>query len=73
MLTGSWSDDIQFAGFVEGNFGNSRAKQDGKDKFGLNYQKSRAQYFQVHAIDNGLMLELAYPQTSYTKMDLQAC
>lgn len=55
MFTGAWTEDIQFAGFVEGNFGNDSAKQQGKDKFGLDYQKSRAQYFQVHAMDNPLM------------------
>tara|TARA_Y100001956_G_scaffold81991_1_gene101265 strand:- start:2928 stop:3719 length:792 start_codon:yes stop_codon:yes gene_type:complete len=55
MFTGAWSEDVQFAGFVEGNFGNDKAKQQGKDKFGIDYQKSRAQYFQVHAMDNPFM------------------
>ncbi|MCL9774009.1 hypothetical protein [Vibrio methylphosphonaticus] len=55
MFTGAWTEDIQFAGFVEGNFGNNSAKEQGKDKFGLDYQKSRAQYFQVHAVDNKFM------------------
>lgn len=54
MFTGAWSDDIQFAGFVESSFGNDSAKQQGKDKFGLDYQKGRAQYFQVHATENSL-------------------
>lgn len=55
MFTGAWTENIQFAGFVEGEFGNDKAKEDEKDKLGLNYQNGRAQYFQVHAIDNPLM------------------
>ncbi|MGL6313320.1 hypothetical protein [Vibrio sp. WXL103] len=55
MFTGAWSEDIQFAGFVEGNFGNDKAKAEEKDKLGVDYQNGRAQYFQVHALDNPLM------------------
>ncbi|OIQ26767.1 hypothetical protein [uncultured Vibrio sp.] len=50
MMTGAWSEDIQFAGFAEANFGH-----DEKDDFGTSYQNARAQYFQVHALDNGVM------------------
>lgn len=55
MFTGAWTEDIQFAGFVEGAFGNDKAKQEGKDKFGIDYQRSRAQYFQVHAMNNTVL------------------
>ncbi|MFA0085960.1 hypothetical protein [Vibrio sp. 10N.261.51.F12] len=55
MMTGSWNEDIQFAGFVEGTFGNNDAKQQEQHKLGTNYQKGRAQYFQVHAMNNLLM------------------
>ncbi|WP_394212014.1 hypothetical protein [Enterovibrio calviensis] len=54
-FTGAWSEDISFAGFVEGVVGNDKSKQEGKDSFGLDYQKSRAQYFQVHTLDNPFM------------------
>lgn len=60
MLTGAWSNDIQFAGFAEGTFGNDNAKLDDKHKLGANYQKSRAQYFQVHALDNSLMPRVGF-------------
>ena len=39
MMTGAWSDDIQFAGFAEGTIGNDDAKIDGKHKVGTDYQK----------------------------------
>lgn len=58
MFSGAWSEDIQFAGFIEGNFGNDDAKREGESKFGIDYQKGRAQYFQVHALDNSLMPRL---------------
>lgn len=60
MFTGAWSEDIQFAGFVEGVIGNNKAKQEGKDQFGFDYQRGRAQYFQVHAIDNPLMPRVGF-------------
>jgi|GEM_PF-2270933 len=52
MMSGAWSNDIQFAGFAEGTFGNNSAKLEGKHKLGTDYQTGRAQYFQVHALDN---------------------
>ncbi|MGR5266983.1 hypothetical protein ACPV5R_04440 [Vibrio astriarenae] len=60
MMTGAWSDDIQFAGFAEGTFGNDDAKVDGKHKLGTDYQKGRAQYFQVHALNNSLMPRVGF-------------
>lgn len=69
MLTGSWSDQTQFAGFIEGNFGDSSAKP-GKDTMGADYLGSRAQYFQVSAIDSsifprvGFMTDLIHEKTS---------
>ncbi|WP_087016121.1 hypothetical protein [Thaumasiovibrio subtropicus] len=53
MFTGAWSENIQFAGFVEGNFGDASGK-DG-DNFGINYKNGRAQYFQVHTTNNAYM------------------
>lgn len=49
MFTGSWSEEISFAGFIEGNFGNKDAGEE--DKLGYNYLGGRAQYFQVHEVD----------------------
>ncbi len=60
MMTGAWSEDIQFAGFAEGTFGNDDAKVDGKHKLGTDYQKGRAQYFQVHALDNSLLPRVGF-------------
>ncbi|SHH24027.1 hypothetical protein [Ferrimonas marina] len=51
MFTGAWSEEIQFAGFVEANWGD-RGAEDG-DSFGIDYRSARAQYFQVHAIGEG--------------------
>ncbi|MGI9275301.1 MAG: hypothetical protein ACR2PT_10715 [Endozoicomonas sp.] len=53
MFTGAWSEDIQFAGFVEANWGDR--SDSASDKFGLDYKNGRAQYFQVHAMNNALM------------------
>lgn len=53
MFTGAWTDSISFAGFVEGNIGNAD-KGDG-DQLGIDYLGGRAQYFQVHQLDNRLM------------------
>ncbi|MCL9774004.1 hypothetical protein [Vibrio methylphosphonaticus] len=54
MMTGAWSENIQFAGFIEGTFGNNEANLDGEHKLGFNYQRGRAQYFQVHATESSL-------------------
>ena len=54
MLTGAWSEDVQFAGFVEANWGDRSTDSKG-DQFSLDYKNGRAQYFQVHAVNNGLM------------------
>ncbi|MDF2154605.1 hypothetical protein [Vibrio sp. CAU 1672] len=60
MWTGAWNDNIQFAGFAEGTFGNDKAKIEGKHKVGTDYQKGRAQYFQVHALNNSLMPRIGF-------------
>ncbi len=57
MFTGAWNESTQFAGFVEGNFGE---KHSDEDKFGLNYKNGRAQYFQVHAINNSLFPSVGF-------------
>ncbi|MGF1770269.1 hypothetical protein L4D06_23160 [Enterovibrio makurazakiensis] len=59
MLTGAWNENIQFAGFLEGNFGDADAKS-GKDSVGADYLSSRGQYFQVHAIDNNMMPRVGF-------------
>ncbi|WP_172379150.1 hypothetical protein [Vibrio sp. Vb339] len=59
MLTGSWTETTQFGGFIEGNFGDSDAKP-GKDSMGVDYLGSRAQYFQVSAIDSSLMPRVGF-------------
>ena len=48
MMTGAWSENIQFAGFIEANWG--ELNSDKADKFSLDYKSSRTQYFQVHAM-----------------------
>ncbi|MDF2153845.1 hypothetical protein [Vibrio sp. CAU 1672] len=69
MLTGSWTENIQFGGFIEGNFGDNKAEP-GKDTMGLNYLGSRAQYFQVSPIDSklfprvGFMTDLIHEKTT---------
>ncbi|MEZ9629245.1 hypothetical protein AB4304_07030 [Vibrio breoganii] len=60
MITGAWSENIQFAGFMEGTFGNDNAKQDGEHKLGVDYQRGRTQYFQVHAMDNSLFPRVGF-------------
>lgn len=60
MLTGAWNDDIQFAGFAEGTLGNNKAKIKGQHKIGVDYQKGRAQYFQVHALDSTLIPRVGF-------------
>lgn len=59
MLTGAWSENTQFGGFVEAEFGD-KDSADGKDTFGANYKKSRAQYFQVSGINNSLMPRVGF-------------
>ncbi|WP_413110461.1 hypothetical protein [Thaumasiovibrio sp. DFM-14] len=54
MMTGAWSETTQFAGFIEGNFGNKDADKDG-DNFGIDFKNARAQYFQVHAMNNSVL------------------
>lgn len=51
MFTGAWSENIQFAGFIEANWGDRSAEKG--DNFGIDYKSGRAQYFQVHAIGDG--------------------
>lgn len=58
MFTGAWSEDISFAGFVEGNIGD--ASESDKDRLGLDYLGGRAQYFQVHALDNPLLPRIGF-------------
>lgn len=60
MMTGAWSEDIQFAGFAEGTFGNDKAKIDGEHKLGLDYQRGRAQYFQVHSTSSSLLPRVGF-------------
>ena len=59
MLTGAWTDDIQFAGFIEGIIGDRNAAA-GKDALGADYLGGRAQYFQVHAINNPVMPRVGF-------------
>ncbi|EGU55625.1 hypothetical protein VINI7043_10946 [Vibrio nigripulchritudo ATCC 27043] len=59
MLTGAWTENIQFGGFLEANFGDSQAKA-GKDTLGADYLGSRAQYFQVSGIDNTLFPRVGF-------------
>ncbi len=58
MLTGAWNEDISFAGFIEGNFGDRHA--DDEDKLGADYLGGRAQYFQVHATDSSMMPRVGF-------------
>ena len=59
MLTGAWSEDTQFGGFVEGEFGDADSRA-GKDSPGMDYLGSRVQYFQVSAIDNDLIPRVGF-------------
>ncbi|GAA4879451.1 hypothetical protein [Ferrimonas pelagia] len=56
MATGAWTDDIQFAGFVEAYWGDRK----NEDEFGMDYLNGRAQYFQVHGINNGVMPRIGF-------------
>ncbi len=58
MFTGAWTESISFAGFVEGNIGN--ADKGDSDKLGLDYLGGRAQYFQVHQLDNSLFPSVGF-------------
>ncbi len=58
MYTGSWSEKSDFAGFVEGNFGDRDSGED--DKWGLEYKNGRAQYFQVNEMNNKVLPRLGF-------------
>jgi hypothetical protein len=68
MLTGAWSENTQFGGFLEAEVG--AKENDDKDAFGANYKRSRAQYFQVSAINSttipraGFMVDAIHQNTS---------
>lgn len=53
MFTGAWSETVQFAGFIEANWGDR--SDSSSDRFGLDYKNGRVQYFQVHEVNVGLM------------------
>lgn len=59
MLTGAWTENIQFGGFLEANFGDSQSTA-GKDSLGSDYLGSRAQYFQVSGIANALIPRIGF-------------
>ncbi|AIW15623.1 hypothetical protein VITU102760_01515 [Vibrio tubiashii] len=58
MFTGAWNESISYAGFVEGNFGNTDA--DKGNQFGTDYLGGRAQYFQVHEFNNTIMPKVGF-------------
>jgi hypothetical protein len=59
MMTGSWSENIQFGGFAEANFGDTSADNNG-DNFGFNYKNARIQYYQVSPLNNTLMPRVGF-------------
>ena len=59
MLTGAWSENTQFGGFVEAEFGDAESVP-GKDSLGADYLGSRFQYYQVSGINNTLMPRVGF-------------
>lgn len=68
MLTGAWTENTHFGGFIEANLGDSKSI-DGKDTVGLDYLGGRMQYFQASGIDStlfprvGFMTDLIHQKT----------
>lgn len=59
MLTGAWSENTQFGGFLEVEFGDDKSVP-GKDSLGADYLGGRFQYFQVSGINNTLMPRIGF-------------
>ncbi|MGF1700840.1 hypothetical protein L4D09_11040 [Photobacterium makurazakiensis] len=56
MFSGKWNENVDFAGFAEGIFGDRY----GDDSFDGDYLGGRAQYFQVHATGNSYIPRIGF-------------